>query len=130
MGYRSYKYLGDAKGLKLLGINPRSLKGKMSQLRPMLHNIDYICVSESWLKSSTLKSLIDLPNMTLYRQDRPRHLGKTGGGVACFVSNCYAPYTQVCPELTQSSKHLESLGLITFYPGQKQRTYNGSTFQL
>ena len=102
-------------------INTRSISGKINQFRKLIKDLDYICVSESHLKPSTKNHQIDICNMTVYRNDRPGAVGKTGGGVACYVNERYKHTTKELPMLHHSSKDLECLGLLTNHPGQQSR---------
>ena len=121
MGYKSYKEYSAKKGLKIMTINTRSIKGKIVQFRKLVDSLDYICMSESHLKPSVRNHQVDITDMTLFRNDRPGAVGKTGGGVACYVRNHYVATTIELPELRHSSKDLECIGLSTTYPGQRQR---------
>ena len=120
MTYKRFNELSLAKGLKLISMNAQSLKSKIKYLVGFIDNIDYLCITESWLGSDTPDTKLNLPCMTIHRQDRPRNL-KKHGGVACYVSNRYVDYTTVIDKLTISTEHIECIGIETKFPGHKYR---------
>lgn len=73
------------KGLTISHINAQSLNNKLDEFRIVFEksNIDIVCVSETWLLSSTPNSLVCLDGYNLYRNDRVGN----GGGVAIFIRN-------------------------------------------
>ncbi len=74
------------RGLKVCHLNVRSLLPKIDKLRLFISKnpFDVIAVSETWLKPSTPNDEIDIPNYSIYRNDRT---DKTGGGMAFYVRN-------------------------------------------
>ena len=120
MTYKSFDELSRSKGLKIISMNAQSLRSKMKDLTGFIHDIDYLCITESWLGDHVRSAKVNLVGMTLHRQDRPRHL-KSRGGVACYVSNRYSDYTTVIDKLTVSTEHLECIGIETKFPGHKYR---------
>ena len=121
MMYRSFYQLRQQKGLSLLTVNGRSLEKKVEQLYKLAYKFDYICVTETWFNETIPTGTINMPNMAVFRTDRPNSTRKRGGGVACYVQFSYACYTQLLPELCRATKDLEAVGIITKYPGQRQR---------
>ena len=49
-------------------------------------NLDYLCLSESWLHSKALTTLIDIPGYTCFRKDR--ETGR-GGGVVIYIRDSF-----------------------------------------
>ena len=75
--------------LKVCHANVRSLASKPRlldlEILSISHNIDVLCLSETWLSSSILSSSISLPGFQLpLRRDRPEN---KNGGVAVYVRN-------------------------------------------
>jgi hypothetical protein len=66
--------------------NVRSLRYKTDELAAVLeaNNIDVSCITETWLDSNIPTEAVDINEYTCYRHDRSD--GRTGGGVACYVS--------------------------------------------
>lgn len=60
-------------------INIRSILPKIDQINRLLtdSNLDYLCVTESWLNPSTPTDLINIPGFKCYRRDRVQ--GRGGG---------------------------------------------------
>lgn len=77
--------MSDAKGIKIMHLNIRSLIPKIDLLRAwvVLYKPNIITLSETWLNSNIPDTEINLPNYTLYRSDR----SSRGGGVAIYVSS-------------------------------------------
>ena len=121
MIYKSFDSFATTKGLRIMTLNTRSLEGKIEQIRKLFKGCDYFSITESWLNPSIPDSKLALPGMGLYRHDRPYVGRKRGGGVCCYVKNDYIPHTVLCPELCVMNKDLESIGILTTKPGQKQR---------
>ena len=121
MQYKSFDNFASTKGLRMMTLNTRSLEGKIAQLKKLYKGSDYVCVTEMWLNSSISDYKVKLPGMVILRNDRPYTGRKRGGGVACYVSLDYLPFTVLCPELCTISKDLETIGILTTKPGQKQR---------
>ena len=121
MSYRSFDQLRQTKGLKLLTVNSRSLEKKTEELYKLAHDIDYICISETWFNETIPSGTVNMPGMALFRTDRPNSVRRRGGGVACYVKYIYACYTILCPELCRANTDLEAVGILTKYPGHKQR---------
>ena len=120
MATLDFDTLGACNGLKLVNMNVQSLMDKMNKLRKIDFKMDYISITESWLDARDQDWQVDLHGMTLYRNDR---LGarRKSGGVACYVNNRYAPFTSIIDEFTLSTPDLETLCLITKFPGHKYR---------
>ena len=65
--------------------NVRSLFSKTDELQSILttNNIDFACVTETWLVESVPTEAINLSGYVCYRHDRED--GRRGGGVLCYV---------------------------------------------
>nr|XP_054591087.1 uncharacterized protein LOC129154844 [Nothobranchius furzeri] len=71
----------DTKPNGILGrhINVRSILPKIDQIQNLLmeSNLDFLCMSETWLTSNIPTDLINIPRYTCYRKDRVK--GRRGG---------------------------------------------------
>ena len=69
-------------------LNIRSLLPKHDEIQALLvdSNLDYLCLSESWLHSKALTTLIDIPGYTCFRKDR--ETGR-GGGVVIYIRDSF-----------------------------------------
>ena len=67
--------------LRIGHINIRSLTSKIDDIMILLgnHQIDLLCLSETWLKSQVLDKFLPFPGYRILRRDRE---GRRGGGVA------------------------------------------------
>ena len=68
--------------------NARSLKNKICDLHCHLNNnnLDIVCITETWLHSSTPDSVVICDsNFSLFRKDRPSD--REGGGVCILTNN-------------------------------------------
>jgi len=79
--------------LGILGghLNIRSLISKRDQISVLLmdSNLDYLCLTESWLQSNIPTNMIDIAGYQCFRKDRT--VGK-GGGVLIYIKytfNCH-----------------------------------------
>jgi len=72
--------------IRVCHVNCQSLLAHFDEFRHFFANSGYhvICLSETWLKPAISDHAIALQGYHLYRHDR---IGKTGGGVAFFLSN-------------------------------------------
>lgn len=72
--------------LLLCHVNCQSLVAHLDEFRLFFNANHYhiICISETWLRPSITNDFLSLPGYTLIRCDR---IGKTGGGVAMYISN-------------------------------------------
>lgn len=80
-----FKELAKCKGLKLVGLNIRSLLAKQSQVEAELstNKISVLSLIEAWLNNKVHNGLIRVPEYKVYRLDRK--LNKRGGGIAVYV---------------------------------------------
>ena len=105
----------DTKPNGILGgnINVRSILPKIDQIQNLLmeSNLDFLCMSETWLNSSVPTDLINISGYTCYRKDRPK--GR-GGGVLIYIREKFKVL-----EL-ELNVNLESLGLnVILSPNMK-----------
>ena len=87
-------------------LNIRSLTPKADQVYHLLHdsNLDFLCLSETWLHTNSPSAALQVPGYQSFRQDRS--YGR-GGGVMIYVKdhlNCH----QICWPFNHD---LECLGL-------------------
>ena len=69
--------------LNVAHLNIRSLIPKLDEVSVLVnkHNIDILCLNETWLDHNTPTDSISIPGYCLHRTDRNRH----GGGTAIYV---------------------------------------------
>ena len=91
----NFHQLSQAKGLKIVHLNIRSLLKKIDQLRAILEGsqIDIIAISETWLNSKIDPQMVNIQGYKMYRLDREvkKHklVRKRGGGLITFVRDTY-----------------------------------------
>ena len=93
MGLFDIEEMMQVKGVKLVGLNARSIKakGRLKSTNEFLYNADYICICESWLGDMDDDNLLQLHNQTIFRHDRCVN----AGGLICYVKHNFVPYTNV-----------------------------------
>ena len=71
--------------------NANHLLNKIDDLYSIVscHKVDVVCITESWLDSTTPNTLCTIGDYEIYRKDRLRGLG---GGVLCYVSRSIQSY--------------------------------------
>lgn len=78
-----------AKPKGLLGghINIRSITGKSEQIKHLIvnSNLDYLCLSETWLHKNSPSAALSVPGYNIFRRDRPE--GRGGGLMFYFRDN-------------------------------------------
>ena len=59
----------------MLYTNANSLYNKMTELMVLseTHDVQIICVTESWLNSDIVDAEVSIPNFNLFRADRPNN---------------------------------------------------------
>ena len=65
----------------------RSLMNKLDDLELVVsasREVDFVCLTESWLNESVLDSMIQLNKLSVHRMDRSCRIG---GGVCVYVKN-------------------------------------------
>ena len=93
------------KGLLGGHLNIRSLLPKIDQMRKLLmeSNLDFLCITESWLNCNVSTDRVNIPGYSCYRKDRTT--GKVGyGGVLIYIRESFK-----CAQL--SLDDLECLGI-------------------
>ncbi len=72
------------KGLLGGHLNIRSIIAKSDQIHHLLldSNLDFLCLSETWLHENSPSAALEVPGFTFYRRDR---VGSKGGGVMIYV---------------------------------------------
>ena len=70
--------------LNICHINISSIKRKLHYVHDLLvtHNLDVLCVTETWLDASIPDSFLAFRGYSLVRRDRP---GRRGGGVLMYI---------------------------------------------
>ena len=51
-----------------------------------ISNLDFLCLSESWLHGKVLTSVVDVPGYNCFRKDRK--IGR-GGGVVVYIRDSF-----------------------------------------
>lgn len=82
-------------------MNIRSIKSKSDQVHHLLldSNLDFLCLSETWLHKNTPSAALKVPGFNFYRRDR---VGSKGGGVMIYVKDriqCNEIHWSNCEEL-------------------------------
>lgn len=92
-------------------LNIRSFKSKRDQIHQLLldSNLDFLCLTETWLNENSPSSALHVPGYKVHREDR---VGSKGGGDLIFVKDRFQ-----CHEVQWSCNELECIGLnITLSP--------------
>jgi len=78
---------------------------KIEQVKHLLcdSNLDFLCLSETWLNKNSPSAALNIPGYNLFRRDRVK--GK-GGGVMVYLKN-----TIHCTQIQLSNVNLECIGL-------------------
>ena len=97
-----------AKPSGLLGghLKIKSIKSKSEEVHHILmdSNLDFLCLSETWLHESAPTAAFHIPGFNIYRRDRR---GSKGGGVMIYVKDSIP-----CTEIQWSNcKGLETIGV-------------------
>lgn len=81
-------------------LNIRSITSKIDQIQHLLtdSNLDYLCLSESWLNRNTPTHMIDVPGYICFRKDR---LTGRGGGVLIYIKETFK-----CVQINLDTPHL------------------------
>lgn len=109
------EFVKNAKGLKLVHLNVRSLLANIDEVRVNLldGSFDIVTLSETWLHSQCSDSLLQTEGYTLYRHDRqtktPGGKVKRGGGIAVYIKD--EMNVTVWPLLSVSNSDLELLSI-------------------
>ena len=84
--------------------NAQSLYNKLSELRQRCHaETKLIAITESWLSPSITDGEIFIPNMNIFRADRPN---ERGGGVALYLHSSFQANVLSDPVLDKSTDTL------------------------
>ena len=105
--------LKNIPGFKIIQLNCRSLYRKIDQIATLYNTFDVICCTETWLNDSHTVSMLSIPNMVLFRKDRPL---KKGGGVCIYVADKWAKYTRIDHQNTTSTPNVEIISLLIKKP--------------
>ena len=82
-----YESLPKMRGFKVGHLNTRSIRNKMDDVRLLLiqNKFDVLTISESWLNSPVIDSVVSIPGYDVIRQDREQY--KRGGGTMFYIRN-------------------------------------------
>ena len=119
---RNFFELSQAKGLKIVHLNIRSLLPKIDQIRTLLtqYNIDIKTISETWLNSHIDDKLIAIPGYTSLRQDRHAKDVKTrGGGLISYIAQGKAMEAKELTEDSVSTKNIEAHWFYVTMPNSR-----------
>lgn len=75
-------------GFKVCHLNARSLNQyKLDYLKHIFSNsgVDVICVSETWFRPDIIDTTYNIPNCTIFRNDRVQYTW--GGGIAIYCKS-------------------------------------------
>lgn len=101
------------KGLLCGHLNIRSILSKSEQIEHLLldSNLDFLCLSETWLNQNASSAALNIAGYNVYRRDREG--SKKGGGVMAYMKNTFQ-----CHKIQWSNcRQLECLGLnVTLSP--------------
>ena len=117
--------LGEAKGLKLVHLNVRSLIRKVDQIRTLLADtsLDIVTFSETWLKQYISNQLVELDGYKSFRLDRATKGkgkgNKRGGGLITYIRDKYASNSELLDDLCVSGEHIEAQWLYIHRPQSK-----------
>ena len=105
--------------------NARSLNNKMTELQANVNyqneyrNASIICFSETWFKTETPDSSVDIDNFTLIRGDRDllATKKKAGGGICAYINNRWCHPNNIAKIRHQCTNEAEILtfSLRPFY---------------
>ena len=94
---KSLKDISNMNGMKFVHVNIRSLWPKLTNLRTMLGNIDFLGITETWLNQNYSNDMLDIQGYSILRNDRL--IDKKGGGDACYIKSKYFKFCSTIEEL-------------------------------
>ena len=106
MHYKELDDIVEAKGLKVVHVNTRSVFNKLDELKLRLKQFDIIVFTETWLNNMTDDSLLKWEGFNLVRRDRDLIRNKKGGGVCIYIHDSI-PYTNIEEHKGLSDHNLE-----------------------
>lgn len=109
----------SAKGQKFIYLNIRSLMANFSQFQVdfMYSRAMVIGLTETWLNSNTISSLVDLKGFAICRHDR--RVKKRGGGVLLYINDKYN-WDLLDDKLNCSYENIELLNIVINRPNQSK----------
>ena len=116
---KSLKDIGNMNGMKFVHVNIRSLWPKLTNLRTMLGNIDFLGITETWLNQNYSNDMLDIQGYSILRNDRL--IDKKGGGVACYIKSKYFKFCSTIEGLNISNQHIEMLNIVHQTPNHKKQ---------
>ena len=121
--------ISNAKGIKLIHLNIRSLYRKIDQVSLLYSNADFLLLTETWLNEKYGDVCVNIQGMSIYRNDRcnalpeyfqNRRIPHRGGGVVIYVKNYWTPYVSLCTEATLITPDYECMGLHVRKPNNRK----------
>ena len=108
--------LNEAKGLKIVQLNCRSIYGKIDEINCLYKDVDILSCSETWLTDKITDHMVSILNMEIFRWDRQNGLRNgvrksKGGGVACYINNKLGLDCRIMSDLTFTNSDIELLTL-------------------
>ena len=120
---RTMSQLNEAKGLKIVHLNVRSLPKKIDQIRLLMSQskIDFLTLSETWLKPHLHSDICHLDGYENYRLDRGTNNGrrKRGGGLMTYINNNYSSLSEDLGDLNASNGDIEAQWTLIQRPNCK-----------
>ena len=110
--------MANAKGLKFMYLNIRSLYKHHEELFLNCNNFDMILIGEIWLNSSICDNVISHPDYMLFRLDRQGP--KRGGGLATYLRTNYGKYAYMLSDFNVSNENLEGMWIEIDVPNHKK----------
>ena len=119
----------NAKGIKFVHSNIRSLYKKIDQVSILYSEVDFVLLTETWLDKRHGDNLLNINGMTIYLNDRcnapddyiqQKRIPKRGGGVSIHVRDQLVPYVTSCAEATEITPDYETLGLYVSKPNNRR----------
>ena len=115
-----FQTLGEAKGVKMVHLNVRSIVKKIDQLRILLNGskIDILTISESWLKPHIHSDLVSISGFEHLRLDRSTKIKsrKRGGGLLTYVNSKHSSLCEPLVELNKSNEYIEVQWVLIHRP--------------
>ena len=116
------------KGLKIVSVNVRSLYSSLNELSIRFKDFYIVCCCETWLNSTFTDQMINIEGFDIFRLDREcgniltKGLKlKRGGGLIIYVKKSLSKFTQIIPQATHISGHIEQLWIKITKPNFRKQ---------
>ena len=103
------QFIAGLKGVKFIGLNARSVRGKLPEIKLNFSNTDFVCICESWLDEIDDEVDTSWFGKVAFRLDR---YTRRGGGVITYVDNKYNGH---CRVLTDACRMEDDIELMTIH---------------